>query len=92
MTDDIILGMHRKYGNQAGEIAKQIKMRQLTVSQNHIKKEFKKIAKDEFNVDLCTSTVHTMLCKQEFGHFKVMPFDYTLSQGFEGHRTVKDRE
>ena len=81
MTDDLILGMHRKYGQKSGDW-KQVKMRQWTVSQNHIKKEFKQIAKDEFNVDLCTSTVHQMLCKQEFGHFKVMPFDKTQCQGF----------
>ena len=73
MTDDVVLN---------GKTAKQIKMRQFTVALNHIKRGFQKIAKEEFNTKICTSTVNAMLCKQEFGMFKIMPYDYTLSQGF----------
>ena len=89
MTDDVILGMGRVSGNtnfthprSQPNTAKQIKMRQFTVSQNHLKRGFVQIAKDEFNTKICTTTVHMMLCKQEFGMFKVMPYDYTQSQGF----------
>ena len=84
MTDDVILGMGRVSGDKRSmpNTAKQIKMRQFTVSQNHLKRGFVKIAKDEFNTKLCTTTVHKMLCKKEFGMFKVMPYDYTQSQGF----------
>ena len=85
MTDDVILGMARVSGNkksQPNTYAKQIKMRQFTISQNHLKRGFVKIAKDEFNTKICTTTVHMMLCKQEFGMFKVMPYDHTQSQGF----------
>ena len=81
MTDDVILGIQRKPGSD-DKTAKQIKMRQFTVALNHIKRGFQKIAKDEFNTKICTSTVNAMLCKQEFGMFKIMPYDYTLSQGF----------
>ena len=87
MTDDVILGMARVPGNKKSQnnYAKQIKMRQFTISQNHLKRGFVKIAKDEFNTKICTTTVHMMLCKQEFGMFKVMPYDHTQRQGFTGN-------
>ena len=51
MTNDIILGIDKR-SSENDRLGKQIKMRQLTVSQNQIKTEFVKIAKQEFNTTI----------------------------------------
>ena len=72
MTNDIIMGVSdTKWGSST--LGKQVKMRQLTVSQNQIKTEFVKIAKDEYDTAIGKTTVHSMLSKPEFGRFKLLP-------------------
>ena len=72
MTDDLVFGASNT--GSAYYLA-QVKMRQLTLNQNEIKKEFTKIVKNEFNKTLSGTTILHMLCKPEYGRFKILPHD-----------------
>ena len=73
MTNDIILGIDKR-SSENDRLGKQIKMKQLTVSQNQIKAEFVKIAKEEFNTTI--GSLNSRKSPEDSGRVLEVAYDF----------------